>query len=119
MVVAVPSEGAGGLDAPRSAHFGKAPSYTLVELVGGVVGDVSVIDNSGGHECGGPVRKLAAAGITAAVIAGIGGRPLEMLLAAGIDVYADRTSPRVSDAIAALLQGTLPRLEQPECGCGH
>ena len=35
--LAIPSDLPGGLDAPRSGHFGRSPSFTIVDVVDDVV----------------------------------------------------------------------------------
>lgn len=43
--IAVPSDGAGGLDGLRSAHFGHCPSFTLVDVQDGTISGVTVMPN--------------------------------------------------------------------------
>jgi predicted Fe-Mo cluster-binding NifX family protein len=109
MIVAVPSELDGGLDAPRSGHFGHAPGFTLVTITDGVPGPVRTIENpphtSGG--CMGTVNILAAAEVTAVVAAGMGGGPLGGLRSAGIEVYFEDSEPTVRGAVDAVLTGRI------------
>jgi len=119
IMLAVPSSGAGGLEAERSGHFGRCDCFTIVEITSGEVGAVQVLENlphtDGG--CLGPVKLLASNGVTALIVAGIGGRPLAGFNDAGIDVYFDKQLPTVSQAVDAVRAGTVEVIK-PEWVCG-
>ena len=77
MKLAVPSVGEGGLDAQRSAHFGHADCFTILNVENGQGSLDGTIANPP-HEEGGcmrPVGILADAGIDAIVAVGMGMRP--------------------------------------------
>jgi len=118
-VLAVPSNGAGGLEAERSGHFGRCDGFTIVEIEDGEVQAVRVVENlphtDGG--CLGPVNLLASNGVTALIVAGIGGRPLAGFRDAGIDVYFDKQLPKVGQAVDAVRAGTVETIK-PEWVCG-
>jgi predicted Fe-Mo cluster-binding NifX family protein len=120
LVVAVPSVGAGGLEARRSQHFGKSPNFTLVELVGGKIEGAHVVANASHDEggCRGAAQLLAAANVNALVAGGIGVRPLTILGEAGIDVYFDKQRKTVAEAVAALAAGELQPIELDQT-CSH
>ena len=65
--------------------------------------------------CLGPVKLLASNGVTALIVAGIGGRPLAGFKEAGIDVYFDKQLPTVSQAVDAVRAGTVEVI-QPRVG---
>lgn len=111
--VAIPTEQPGGIDAARSDHFGHCPVFTVVDLDSdqGVV-DVRLLAN-GSHEAGGclvPVRILQEAGVDAIVVAGMGARPMQGFVEAGITVYfaSRETVPTVRSAIEQLAADRLP-----------
>jgi predicted Fe-Mo cluster-binding NifX family protein len=108
-VLAIPSDLPGGLTAPRSGHFGRCDCFTVVEVVGGEVRDVHVIENASHAEggCLGPVGLLGDCGTTAVIVAGIGGRPLQGLRAAGVAVYLDRSRALVSEVVEAFCSGDI------------
>ena len=87
--LAVPSETPGGLDAARSGHFGRSPSFTLIDLVDGEIAAVDVVKNAphGHGGCMSPVLTLGTNMVDAVIVAGIGHQPL-------LGVSADR-HPRV------------------------
>lgn len=119
VVLAVPSNGEGGLDVERSGHFGRCDCFTVVDIEDGAVTGVRVVANPP-HEEGGclrPVQLLAGEGVNALVVAGIGGRPLAGFNDAGITVYFDNTLPVVRDVISALIAGQVEVID-PSYVCG-
>jgi predicted Fe-Mo cluster-binding NifX family protein len=120
-IVAFPTSHPGGLDAALGAHFGHCDLYTLVEVEDGQVKDARVIPNVP-HQQGGcmaPVQHLANHGVKVLVAGGMGLRPLMGFNQVGIEVYYGGQSSTVSQAVAALLEGRLPRFEQQHtCGGG-
>jgi predicted Fe-Mo cluster-binding NifX family protein len=119
--IAVPSDGEGGLESIRSAHFGHCDCFTLVDVTGdGSVAAVRVVENVA-HEhggCLGPVQLLASHGATAIIAAGMGARPLAGFSDAGIDVLYDPESRRVEDAIRRFTDGTVVVMSlDHSCGC--
>ncbi|RJQ56005.1 MAG: dinitrogenase iron-molybdenum cofactor biosynthesis protein [Actinobacteria bacterium] len=119
MLLAVPSEGPGGLEAQRSGHFGKCDCFTLVELEKSKLRGVRVLQNPP-HVDGGcmrPVELLAAHGVTALIVSGIGGRPLEGFKNAGIEVYFEEHLPLVRQVVRAMQAGDV-RTMQPGWVCG-
>lgn len=119
LVLAVPSNEQGGLDAERSGHFGRCDCFTVVEIRDGAVEQVRIVANPP-HEEGGclrPVNLLASEGVNALVVAGIGGRPLAGFNDAGITVYFDNERPIVSEVVDALLAGVVEVID-PSYVCG-
>ena len=120
IVVAVPSVGAGGLEARRSSHFGKSPSFTLVALTGGEIGDVRVVANEAHSEggCRATAQLLVSSGVNALVAGGIGARPLAILNESGVDVYFERQLKTVREAVGAFASGSLQPIALDET-CSH
>lgn len=109
ILVAVPSEAPGGLDAAPSAHFGHCAAYTVAKIQGGAISDVRVVANPG-HEHGGcvqPVKELAKDGVTALLAGGMGQKPLEAMREAGIKVYHCTGPLTVKAALEAFAAGKL------------
>jgi len=118
--LAVPSESPGGLDAARSGHFGRSPSFTLVDLVDGEIAGVDVVDNAP-HRHGGcmsPVLTLGTNMVDAVVVAGIGRRPLLGCLQAGIRVFAGEDRPDVRSVVEAFMEMELSPVG-PDATCRH
>jgi predicted Fe-Mo cluster-binding NifX family protein len=105
--IAVPTEGPGGIDAPRSAHFGHASSFTLVDVEGGAITSAAVIMNPP-HEhggCGATVGMLGEIGVGAAIVVGMGGGPRAAMASRGIQAFFDDVSATPQQAVEAYLAG--------------
>jgi predicted Fe-Mo cluster-binding NifX family protein len=59
MVLAIPSNGEGGLEGERSAHFGHCDCFTLVQIADAEIADVRVVGNPP-HVEGGCLRPVGA-----------------------------------------------------------
>jgi len=117
--VAVPTDGAGGLTAPRCGHFGHCSCFTIVEVDAGEIGAVSVVDNVP-HRDGGcmtPVLLLSHHRVDAIVVDGIGGRPLAGFGEVGIAVHSG-VGETVEQAVRAYAAGQLPQVA-PGGTCRH
>lgn len=124
ILVAVPSEAPGGLDAAPSAHFGHCAAYTVAKVENGRIEDVEIVANKG-HEHGGcvqPVQELAQNGVKALLAGGMGMRPLNAMAEAGIKVYYSAGFSTVRDALEAFAAGKLPLFGSEQLckgNCGH
>lgn len=109
ILVAVPSEAPGGLDAAPSAHFGHCAAYTVAKVEDGAISDVHVLANNG-HEHGGcvqPVQELARDGVKVLLAGGMGQRPLNAMHEAGMKVFFSTGQPTVKAALEAFAAGKL------------
>lgn len=125
MLIAVPSDAPGGLDAAVSEHFGHCEQFTLIEVGDdGAVGEVSTVANVAHSEggCMAPVQLLKGHGVDVLVAGGMGARPLSGFQQVGITVYFKEDAETV--------QGALDRFLADECrefgpaetcggGCDH
>ena len=122
MLIAVPSEAPGGLDAPISAHFGHCHAFTMVNIDGEEIGEVTVLENEG-HDHGGcmaPVRLLQSRQVEALVAGGLGGRPLAGFQQVGIRVYFKEEAHSVRDAVQLVIDGKCREFEPAQtCGGGE
>jgi predicted Fe-Mo cluster-binding NifX family protein len=119
--VAVPTNGDGGLDAQRSAHFGHADSFTIVEVSDGqIVGGAAMVNPPHTHGgCGMTVTMLANAGVETAIVVGMGGGPLAAMNANGMTPLFDDQSPTPRAAVEALLAGRLAEFGRDNTCQGH
>ena len=119
--VAIPSVQTGGLDGQRSGHFGHCDVFTLVDVEGGEIKEVTTIPNHG-HVQGGcmvPVNLLAGHKVNALIVGGIGMRPLMGFRQASIDVYYDATCAEIKPVVEDLIAGALPLIGDDQvCGGG-
>ena len=122
ILVAVPSDAPGGLEAAPSAHFGHCAAYTVATVENGKIKSVEVVANQG-HEHGGcvqPVQELARAGVRALLAGGMGMRPLQAMHEAGIQVFHQSGFPTVGAALEAFAAGKLETFGSDKLckGCG-
>lgn len=104
ILVAVPSEAPGGLEASPSGHFGHCAAYTIAKMEAGKIVSTSVMANPG-HEHGGcvqPVKDLAKDGVTVLLAGGMGQKPLMAMREAGMKVFHLGDAPAVTTVKAAL-----------------
>ncbi len=120
MRLAVPTMGEAGLDATRSAHFGRCDYFTIIDIDDGEITKVSGIPCPP-HEQGGCMRTvniLADAGVTAVVAAGMGMGPFMGFNQAGITVLYDATEPNVGKVTEMVIAGKVPQMSQ-DAACNH
>lgn len=119
--IAIPSVGTGGLDGQRAGHFGHCDVFTLVDVEGGEIKEVTTIANHG-HVQGGcmvPVNLLAGHKVNALIVGGIGMRPLMGFRQAGIDVYYDAARAEIRPVVEDVIAGQLPLIGNDQvCGGG-
>jgi predicted Fe-Mo cluster-binding NifX family protein len=119
--IAIPSMGSGGLDGQRSGHFGHCDVFTLVDVTGGEIKNVSTIPNQS-HVQGGcmvPVNLLAENKVNALIVGGIGMRPLMGFRQAGIDVYHEASRHEIRPVVTDLIAGKLSQIGDDQvCGGG-
>ncbi len=121
IVIAVPSNPPGGLEAEVSGHFGHCDLFTLVTFENGEVGQVSILPNVP-HEQGGcmaPVNYLAQNGVRVLIAGGMGMRPLMGFNSVGIDVFHNNGITQVGQVVAALSEGRLPKFGRDNTCGGH
>ncbi len=119
--IAVPSNGAGGMEGTRSGHFGHCDVFTFIDVEDGEIKNVSTIQNEE-HVQGGcmvPVNLLAGHKVDALVVGGIGMRPLMGFKQVGIDVYHDAERAEIKPVVEDLIAGKLSEIQNNEvCGGG-
>ena len=124
MRIAIPTNNPGGMEAPRSDHFGHCDVFTLVEVDGDnkvVSVDLLPVPDHGAGGCMIPVNTLRDAGADIIVVGGIGARPMQGFAEVGIDVYwADKNSiPTAGDVMEKFCAGQLPKMNTDQaCGGG-
>ncbi len=119
--IAVPSEGEGGLEGVRAAHFGHCQTFTLIDVEGGEIKKTTTLANAPHAEggCMVPVTLLAQQKVNAIIVAGMGMRPLMGFRQFGIDVYFENNKPGIREVVADLIAGKLqPMGDDLACGGG-
>jgi len=119
--IAIPSMGPGGMDGQRSGHFGHCDVFTLVDVEGGEIKQITTVPNQS-HVQGGcmvPVNLLAGHSVNALVVGGIGMRPLMGFRQVGIDVYYDGDREEIRPVVEDLIAGRLKMIGDDQvCGGG-
>jgi len=103
-----------------SLHFGRCPSFTIVEIEGNKLVKKKVIDNPG-HHPGFLPKFLQEMGVECIIAGGMGTRAKELFDNAGIKTIMGITGP-VNDVINQILKGTLEGGEslcKPGAGKGY
>ncbi|HIE31677.1 MAG TPA: dinitrogenase iron-molybdenum cofactor biosynthesis protein [Methanosarcinales archaeon] len=105
MKVCIPTAGKGGIDDHVGQHFGRAPTYTIVDTD---TSEVEVIQNTGEHMGGTglPPEFISKTGTHIMLCGGLGPRAIMMFEQFGIDVFVGAEG-KVSDVVEAWKQGML------------
>jgi len=116
MKLCIPTMDGNGLDAMISDHFGKAPSYTLVDSE---TMEVKVFVNESDHNggVGSPPEHLARYGAQVVLASGAGAKAISMLNSKGIKVYLGNKGT-VREVVESWSTGTLTEADA-KGGCAH
>ena len=114
VLLAIPSDGPEGLDAPVAGHFGKTRYFTVVEVRDGRIIEVRSVENPIGadHKPGQVPKFVRDLGVDAVVAGGMGTRAKEAFSNFGIAVWSGATGT-VRAAVDQYLAGSL----SAEAGC--
>jgi predicted Fe-Mo cluster-binding NifX family protein len=115
-----------GLNAQMSAHFGRCPYYTLVEVNGSEIEGVNVIKNPyfNNHVPGQVPVFIKDQNANVMIAGGMGPRAIDLFSGFGIEV-ATGIAGRVEDILKAYLQGAVKGTvacahdHEESCGGGH
>lgn len=116
MKICIPTMGENGLNNLVGEHFGRVPTYTIVDLD---TDNVTVIPNTS-HHMGGqvdPPEIMAREGVNVMICQGLGRRAITMFEEFGIEVYIG-ASGTVRDAVTAFKQGRLQKANVNDA-CGQ
>jgi predicted Fe-Mo cluster-binding NifX family protein len=114
MNIGIPTMGDRGMDEVVSDHFGRAPTYTIVDID---TESVRTIENRSEHMggVGKPPEALAKEGVNILLCSGLGPRAISMFQDYGIVVYVGATGT-VRDALAMWREGSLqPATSENAC----
>jgi predicted Fe-Mo cluster-binding NifX family protein len=105
MKLCVPTMDKGGLDDLVSDHFGRAPTFTVLDLDSN---EVLVVRNRSEHMggLGKPPEHIAKTGAKIMLCSGLGPRAIDMLQSFGIEVFVG-ASGTAKDAIQMWRDGKL------------
>jgi predicted Fe-Mo cluster-binding NifX family protein len=116
MKICIPTIGESGLKDHVGEHFGRVPTYTIVDLD---TEDVKIIPNTSEHMGGKgyPPEIMAKEGVKVMVCRGLGRRAISMFEELGIEVYIGAFGT-VKDAINDYKQGKLQKAGMSDA-CGQ
>jgi predicted Fe-Mo cluster-binding NifX family protein len=103
-----------------SAHFGRCPSFTIVDIENGVINNRQTVDNPG-HQPGFIPQFLHKQGVECIVSGGMGRRATDLFDSFGIQTIVG-VSGKIDDVLKQLQDGTLkngPSLCKPGSGKGY
>ena len=105
MKVCIPTMGSNGLDEQVGEHFGRVPTFTMVDTE---TNEINVIDNTSEHMggTGYPPDLIARTGAEVMLCGGLGRRAVAMFEELGIMVYVG-ASGTVKDAVQLWKDGKL------------
>ena len=115
MKICIPTMGKGGLDDIVGEHFGRVPTYTIINLE---TEEVRIVPNTS-HHMGGqgdPPQIMAKEGVNVMICQGLGRRAINMFEDLGITVYIG-ASGTVRDAVNIFKQGNLQKASESDA-CG-
>jgi predicted Fe-Mo cluster-binding NifX family protein len=115
MKICIPTMGNNGLDDIVGEHFGRVPTYTVVDID---TYKVKIISNTSHHMggVGDPPEIMAREGVNIMVCQGLGQRAISMFENLGITVYIG-ASGTVRDTVDMFKQGNLQKACESD-GCG-
>ncbi len=105
MKIAIPTNGKNGLDEEVGQHFGRVPTYTVVDME---TNDVQIIDNTSRHMSGSGYAPelMQKECVDIMLCSGLGPRAITMFESFGIEVFVG-ASGTVKNAIAMWKDGKL------------
>jgi predicted Fe-Mo cluster-binding NifX family protein len=110
MIIGVPTMGDRGLGEQVGEHFGRVPTYTLVDTE---TNEVRVVQNTSEHMggTGHPPELLAKAGVNVLICQGLGQRAIQLFDAHGIEVFVGAFGT-VSNAVRMWKERTLQKASE-------
>jgi len=117
MRIAMASEDDLGLKGYLSAHFGRCPFYTVVEVQDGEVKGVEVVKNPYymAHAPGVVPEFIRSLGVDVIIAGGMGPRAIDMFARFGIEAVTTGTSAPLEEVLRGYLEGRIRGVES----CGH
>jgi len=116
MKICIPTLGSNGLNDHVGEHFGRVPTYTIIDLD---TNEVKVIPNTSDHMGGQgyPPEIMAKEGVNIMLCRGLGRRAIQMFDELGIDVYIGAFG-MVKDVIEDFKKGAFEKANMSDA-CGQ
>jgi len=113
----IPTTGRGGLDDSVGEHFGRVPTFTLIDSESD---EVEILDNTSEHMGGFglPADLLVRAGVDVVLCQGLGRRAIQLLSESGISVCTG-VSGSVAEVVAAWKRGNVSEAGEADACTRH
>lgn len=110
MRIAIPTEDERGRDGAVSEHFGRAPSYAIVDAA---TGETEVVENHSDHYGGTklPPEFVADLDVAAVIVDELGERSRAVFDERGVEVYSRGDRETVADLVEAFSADALEPLD--------
>ncbi|HUV61455.1 MAG TPA: NifB/NifX family molybdenum-iron cluster-binding protein [Thermoplasmata archaeon] len=117
MKLCIPTMDNGGLDDVVCDHFGRAPTFTVVDTE---TNEVQVVKNRSEHMggLGKPPEHIAKTGAKVLICSGLGPMAIDMLVGFGVEVYVGAAGT-AKEAIEAWKEGKLTAASHDVACKGH
>jgi len=114
MKIGIPTNGSKGLEEQVGEHFGRVPTYTIVNQE---TAEITILKNTSVHMGGvrQPPELLADEGVHVLICRGLGKRAIDLFETFGIDVYIGAMG-NVQQAITDFTNGKLQKAT-PDTAC--
>jgi predicted Fe-Mo cluster-binding NifX family protein len=110
MKICVPTMGEAGMQEDICQHFGRAPTFTIIDLDSGLIKVVpNVSEHMGGK--GLPTETIFAQGVQVMIVGGLGPKAVAMFNEGGVDVFVGAAGT-VKDAVDDWRTDMLSRANQ-------
>jgi predicted Fe-Mo cluster-binding NifX family protein len=117
MKICIPTTGQKGFDDTVGEHFGRVPTYTIIDMDKNEVRVISNTSEHGGGQ-GYPPELMKREGVDIMVCQGLGRRAISLFKQMGIDVYIGARGS-VRDALEAYKQGLLQKASETDACDRH
>lgn len=117
MKICIPTNSDKGLDDLVGEHFGRVPTYTIIDMENN---NVKIVPNTSHHTGGqgNPPEIMRNEDVDILICQGLGRRAIAMFEEFGIDVYIG-ASGTVKDAVDAFKKGTLKKAIEGDACSKH
>ncbi len=118
MKIAIPTDDKGGLSDIVYNHFGMAPTYTIVDVIGNKIENVDIIKNISDHFGGSesPVDLLLKNNVGIVICSHLGPHAMEILSCQGFDLFFTKRE-KVQDVVDNYIKGNLERFSGEKTSC--
>ncbi|MBD3229557.1 MAG: dinitrogenase iron-molybdenum cofactor biosynthesis protein [Candidatus Lokiarchaeota archaeon] len=119
-MIAVSSQGNGGLDAPIDPRFGRCASFTFVTIQNGNIAGINVVSNASRMAAGGAgiqsAQTVGNNGANVILTGNVGPNAFNALNSLNIEIYTGLAGMTVKEAVSQYLSGSLQPVSDATVG---